>query len=136
MEQVRRQVNGIKAQIERYPWWAIIAIALLLFGAGFGCGYYRGTRILGDSNRTKSIERELDQAEENQRAITERAEDAAQRTGDIQSRIDRGKEAVSRAEESAGRIDGSLQEAGSLIDDCERILEDVCQRGKANQAQD
>ena len=46
--------------------------------------------------------------------------------------LTRSQEAVNRAEESAGRIDSGIQEAGSLIEDSQRILERVRQRGKAN----
>lgn len=133
MVKVRRRVNVIKAQIERCPWWLIFIFAvLLLFGAGFGCGYYCGANVYDHSIGDGAAQRQLDQAQENQHAITDRAEDAAQRAGDIEDGIGRGQEAVNRAEESAGRIDSGLQEAGNIIEDCQRILESVRQRGKAD----
>lgn len=109
---------------------------LLLFGAGFGCGYYCGANVYDHSNGDGAAQLQLDQAQENQHAITDRAEDAAQRAGNIQSRIDRSQKAVDRAEESAGRIDSGLQEAGNIIEDCQRILESVRQRGKTDPAKD
>ena len=70
---VRRRVNGIKAQIERCPWWLIFIFAvLLLFGAGFGCGYYCGANVYDHSIGDGAAQRQLDQAQENQHAITDR----------------------------------------------------------------
>lgn len=117
---------------QTFPWKRVLVV-VISFLLIFLSGYYAGRKSLRvDGNRTDSTAEQFDRAAATQRTLTNRTEEAAQRAGDVENRISRSEEAVNRAEESAGRIDSGIQEAGSLIEDSQRILERVRQRGKAN----
>lgn len=117
-------------------WYRRIAAALLIFGLGFGIGYHTGAGVYDDAERTGTAQQQLERAQGQQRAITAGSESAAQRAGDVENRIERGQEAVQRAEEAAGSVDDGLQKSGELIRDCQQVLDGIRERGEKDPATD
>lgn len=135
MRRIEDVWNQVQSQVNHCPRWALhLAAALVLFGTGFGFGYYRGAHVYGQPVGNGEAQQQLDAAQKAQRGITDTAERATQRASDVQDRITRSQEAVERANERVESAAGSLAETGSLIDDCQRILEEVWSRGKTDPA--
>lgn len=133
MGRVKNVWIALQAQADRCPRWAVcLAAALLLFGAGFGCGYYRGSHLYDHGNGANAVREQLNRAEDNQRSITDGLQRAADQSGRITSEIDESRGIVQDIAESAGRSAGQIDQAGSLIDSSQSILERVRQRGKTN----
>lgn len=123
----------LQEQVRRYPRWTLyLAAALVLLGAGFGCGYYRGAHVYGQPERAGRVEQQLDDVEKGQREITDGAERAAQRASDVQGRIEQGQEAISRADDRAAAAQESESIAADTIEKCERILTAIRERGNTN----
>lgn len=139
MEKVRGKFNEIKAKIDRIPHWVLVALlAAVCFGAGYACGLRNAGRtyVYDHGNGADTVREQLNRAEDNQRSITDGLQRAADQSGRITSEIDESRGIVQDIAESADRSAGQIDQAGSLIDSSQRILESVRQRGKTDPAKD
>lgn len=109
--------------------WSLIAVAVTFALYAYFCGVSDNGGGAGD------VGAELDTTVRNQSDITSRIDGIEEGVDDIEGGINRSAEAVGRAEERALRIEGSLDEAGRLIAECQRIVESVRARGEANGAE-
>ena len=81
-------IDDFKAKISGIPGWCRwLALALLIFCLGFGCGYYRAWDQLRDQREAiNDVERRLEQAQSYQRAATAeigKADSAAQSAAEL-----------------------------------------------------
>ncbi|PWM78789.1 MAG: hypothetical protein DBY32_04770 [Phascolarctobacterium sp.] len=72
-----------------------------------------------------SLGSEIEQAERNQQAITDRITGAEKRADSIEAGISRSQAAIGSAESAANRIEGYLTEAGNLIGECKEIIGNI-----------
>ena len=121
-------------------------IAIAVFVAVFCAGYMLGIRNAGNagdvSDHGGGADRtagQLEQAAGAQQRITTDLRGATESAGRLSDRIDagaravdRGRNAVQEAAGSADSIDKKIDESRRLIDECQRILERVLGRAKAD----
>lgn len=95
----------------------------------FVSGYHLGSSAvqLFDGAGIDEVRDQLEQAGHTQSEITSRSAGAESTAQDIS----RG---LQQAEDSAGRIDGELKDAGEIIAECQSILAAVRSRGKEEAA--
>lgn len=125
------RLGGLCKKVFGFDWRFLLrcaVVSVILCAVCFCAGYYRGTHVHDQPERTGQIEYQLNNIADDQREITDRIGKSAQRAGNIQERIDRSEAAVSRAQESVGRIGDNFQDARKLIESSKRILEAVRQR--------
>lgn len=137
MEKVRGKFNEIKAKIDRISHWVLVALlATVCFGAGYACGPRNAGRtdVYDHGNGADAVREQLNRAEDNQRSITDGLQRAADQSGRITSEIDESRGIVQDIAESSGRSAGQIDQAGSLIDSSQSILDAVRRRGKADPA--
>ena len=126
----------IQSYIFAHPIIIYSIVAIVLCVASYLLGFYRGTHVSHQPERAGNIERQLDEAESQQRTITERIAKSQESAGDLQERIERSQTSVKRAEASAERITGALTESADLIAECQQIIERVQRRPAPDTAQD
>ena len=117
-------IDDFKAKISGIPGWCRwLALALLIFCLGFGCGYYRAWDQLRDQREAiNDVERRLEQAQSYQRAATaeigkadsaaQSAADAVKRSQGITADI---REELQKAKENSTKASGSLTNANQSL---------------------
>ena len=122
---------------------AILVVTLLLV-AVFCIGYMLGIRNAGDvSDHGGGADRtagQLEQATANQRQLTSDLRTAAEQARGLGDSIEQGQAAVSDGAAAADRIaaansdiTGQVDEAGTIIERSQRILQEIRSRSEANQ---
>lgn len=117
--------------VPRHVWYALILA--LVCGIFFSAGYMFGRKSVRNKGvRAESITSQLDTVTDNQRTITEGIDRASERTTNVEREVTGSAEGITRAEERTDSIESNLDESGKLIESCQRILQAVRSRGKAN----
>ena len=121
---------------------ALVAVAVL--AGAFACGYFLGLRNAGDvSDHGGGADRtagQLEQATANQRQLTSDLRTAAEQARGLGDSIEQGRAAVSDGASAAYRIadansdiTGQVDEAGTIIERSQRILQEIHSRSEADQ---
>ncbi len=119
-------------------------LALAVLAIAFGLGYGLGLRNAGDvSDHGGGADRtagQLEQATANQRQLTSDLRTAAEQARGLGDSIEQGRAAVSDGAAAADRIaaansdiTGQVDEAGTIIERSQRILQEIRSRSEANQ---
>ena len=131
-------IDNFKAKISGIPGWCRwLALALLIFCLGFGCGYYRAWDQLRDQREAiNDVERRLEQAQSYQRAATAeigKADSAAQSAADA---VKRSQGITADIQGRAAESKRELNESKRLLDECQSIIDSVVSGTKADPAAD
>lgn len=119
-------------------------LALAVLAGAFACGYFLGLRNAGDvSDHGGGADRtagQLEQATANQRQLTSDLRTAAEQARGLGDSIEQGRAAVSDGAAAADRIaaansdiTGQVDEAGTIIERSQRILQEIRSRSEADQ---
>lgn len=119
-------------------------LALAVLAGAFSCGYFLGLRNAGDvSDHGGGADRtagQLEQATANQRQLTSDLRTAAEQARGLGDSIEQGRAAVSDGAAAADRIaaansdiTGQVDEAGTIIERSQRILQEIRSRSEADQ---
>lgn len=120
--------------------------AVLALAGAFSAGYFLGLRnatgnVHGDGGGTAAVGRQLDAAAANQRQLDagiRRAEEQGRGLADNLGRsagaVDRSKAAADGLAGGIGESQELVGEAGGILADSQRILEDVRRRGESKTA--
>ena len=119
-------------------------LALAVLAGAFACGYFLGLRNASDvsdhGGGTATVGRQLDQAETDQRGITAGLRAAEESNRGLADSLDAGTAAVDRGKAAADRIaaansdiTGQVDEAGTIIERSQRILQEIRSRSEADQ---
>lgn len=119
-------------------------LALAVLAGAFACGYFLGLRNAGDvsdhGGGTAAVGKQLDAAATNQRQLTSDLRTAAEQARGLGDSIEQGQAAVSDGAAAADRIaaansdiTGQVDEAGTIIERSQRILQEIRSRSEANQ---
>ena len=103
-------------------------LCVLLMAACYWSG--SGKDIPDNGAGVESVREQLGSAETTEREITEGIESAEDKARGIQERIERSEGGIREAEERADGIKENLNDAGAIIAECQRILENVRRRGE------
>ena len=127
--------NQLQAQAGRCPRWAVYLVAaLLLFGAGFGCGYYRRSHLYDHTERAESIEQQLEQAADYQQRAAQKLQEAEQANRHLTESISDSRTAVEGLGNTVTAGRERLTESQQLLDQSQSILDAVRRRGEADTA--
>ena len=127
---------------EKYRKYLVLALAVL--AGAFACGYFLGLRNAGDvsdhGGGTDRTAGQLEQAATNQRQLTSDLRTAAEQARGLSDSIEQGRAAVSDGAAAADRIaaansdtTGQVDEAGTIIERSQRILQEIRSRSEADQ---
>lgn len=119
-------------------------LALAVLAGAFACGYFLGLRNAGDvsdhGGGAATVGRQLDQAETDQRGITAGLRAAEESNRGLADSLDRSAGAVDRSKAAAdglaaanSDITGQVDEAGTIIERSQRILQEIRSRSEADQ---
>ena len=114
-------------------------LALAVLAGAFACGYFLGLRNVHDNGGgTAAVGKQLDAAATNQRQLTSDLRTAAEQARGLGDSIEQGRAAVSDGAAAADRIaaansdiTGQVDEAGTIIERSQRILQEIRRRGES-----
>lgn len=108
----------------------IIAVLLLCYGS------YRYGKIVSDTSGVREVNEQLRRAEQAQQDIKNSVDNIEQGARESQQTADETARRVENARQSVSDAQTANNRAGELIEDCQRILREVHERGTQDKAAD
>lgn len=125
----------LRKYIKMHSGLYIVLGGVLAVFVGFFAGYVCGIRQLhDDSDRVSQIGTEFERVEATQRTISQSVDRLSDSSEKLEHRIERSQKGIRNLEKTGSVLEGKNKRAGKLIEDCQRILQAIRQRGETDQA--